>query len=201
VLPPASSSAGTIASRTAQAATEALYDGERHSPQLTLGQTGEPLLHAPQIADINHVNRHGDHRRDPGTFPGLTRERSAEIAAQQIPIRRKSTAAEVAWACAFLRSAGGQDHVTKGGHRRRDVHCDQPGQQDRAGPDVARTPSPRSPPPPAPIVQGLAGGRGKRSPSEVSQIRFTPFGGIGTAFSGQDIEMVWVGNSRYPRLH
>jgi 3-oxoacyl-[acyl-carrier protein] reductase len=39
--------------------------------------------------------------RDPRTHPGLTRERSDEIA-QTIPIRRQPTPEEVAWACAFM---------------------------------------------------------------------------------------------------
>jgi 3-oxoacyl-[acyl-carrier protein] reductase len=39
--------------------------------------------------------------RDPQTHPGLTRERSDEIA-QTIPIRRQPTPEEVAWACAYL---------------------------------------------------------------------------------------------------
>lgn len=39
--------------------------------------------------------------RDPETHPGVTAERSAQIAST-IPIRRQPEPAEVAWACAFL---------------------------------------------------------------------------------------------------
>jgi len=40
--------------------------------------------------------------RDMDTHPGMTRERSDEIAQERIPIKRQPTPEEVAWACVFL---------------------------------------------------------------------------------------------------
>jgi NAD(P)-dependent dehydrogenase (short-subunit alcohol dehydrogenase family) len=54
---------------------------------------------------VNDVNPgFNDTIRDFETHPGLTEERSLNIARERIPIGRQPTPAEVAWACAFLAS-------------------------------------------------------------------------------------------------
>lgn len=54
---------------------------------------------------VNDVNPgFNNTERDPETHPGITPERSAEIARERIPIRRQPTPEEVAWACLFLAS-------------------------------------------------------------------------------------------------
>jgi NAD(P)-dependent dehydrogenase (short-subunit alcohol dehydrogenase family) len=52
---------------------------------------------------VNDINPgFADTIRDMDTHPGLTRERSDQIARDIIPIGRQPSPEEVAWACAFL---------------------------------------------------------------------------------------------------
>ena len=57
----------------------------------------------PYGITVNDINPgFADTIRDMETHPGLTRERSDQIAADIIPIGRQPSPAEVAWACAFV---------------------------------------------------------------------------------------------------
>jgi len=57
----------------------------------------------PYGITVNDINPgFADTIRDMETHPGLTRERSDQIAAEIIPIGRQPSVSEVAWACAFL---------------------------------------------------------------------------------------------------
>lgn len=57
----------------------------------------------PYGITVNDINPgFADTIRDMETHPGLTRERSDQIAKRNIPIGRQPSPAEVAWACAFL---------------------------------------------------------------------------------------------------